>query len=129
MVTLTTGPCLRFESFEPSGAISSGRCANFGSWTPQRLEDQDVLERVGQVFLAAQDVGDAEIGIVGAGGHVIGRHAGGAQQGEVLDIGGGLGTASINQVVHDDFGAGFAGDAIAQDERFASRGAAVAFLF
>ena len=34
VVTLTTGPCLRFESFAPSGATSSGKCANCGAAKP-----------------------------------------------------------------------------------------------
>ena len=59
----------------------------------QRLEDQDVLEGVRQVVLAADDVADAQIGVVGAGGQVIGGHAVAAQQREILDIGGGLSTA------------------------------------
>src|SRR5579872_5053622 len=35
VVTLTTGPCLRFDSLDPSGAIRSGRCAKFGGVTPK----------------------------------------------------------------------------------------------
>ena len=34
VVTLTTGPCLRLESLVPSGATSSGRCANCGGCAP-----------------------------------------------------------------------------------------------
>ena len=38
----------------------------------ETFEDEQVLEGVGEVILAADDVGDAEIGIVGAGGQVVG---------------------------------------------------------
>ena len=74
-MTLTTGPCLRLESLVPSGATSSGRCANCGGLGAEALEDEQVLEGVGEVVLAADDVADAEIGIVDAGGEVVGGHA------------------------------------------------------
>ena len=129
MVTLTTGPCLRLESLAPSGAISNGRCANFGGVDAQRLKDQHVLERVREMILAANDVGDPQIGVVGAGCHVISRHAARSQQREVLDIGGGFGLRAVDHIVEADFVARFARHAKAQYERFASGGAAVAFLF
>src|SRR5882724_762663 len=44
VVTLTTGPCLRFESLVPSGATSSGRCANFGSSAPAASEISTCLK-------------------------------------------------------------------------------------
>ncbi len=55
------------------------------------FEDQQVLEGVGEVILAADDVADAEIGVVDARGEVVGRHAVRAQQGEVFDLVGQLG--------------------------------------
>ena len=93
------------------------------------FEDQDVFEGVGEVVLAADDVADAQVGVVGAGGQVIGRPAVGAEQGEVLDIGGGLGLGAVDEVGEGDFGAGFAGDSVADDKGLAGSGAAVAFLF
>ena len=54
--------------------------------SPSSLEDQHVLERVGQVILPADDVADLQIGVVGAGSQVIRRRAIASQQGEVLDI-------------------------------------------
>ena len=86
MVTLTTGPCLRFDSFAPSGAINSGKCANTGGCTAERFEDQHVLERVRQMILTANDVADAQIHVIGAGRHVIRRHAVAAKKSEVFDI-------------------------------------------
>ena len=61
VVTLTTGPCLRLDSFAPSGAINSGRCANTGGRCLRAFKDQDVLERVRQVVLASNDVRDTQI--------------------------------------------------------------------
>ena len=87
VVTLNHGPVLRFESLLPSGAISSGRCANCGARRRAASKDQHVLEGVGQMILPADDVADAQIGIVGAGGQMIGRHAVAAQQREILDVG------------------------------------------
>ena len=58
VVTLTTGPCLRFESLVPSGATNSGRCANCGG-VPRGFKDQNMLESVGEMVLSADDVADA----------------------------------------------------------------------
>ena len=71
------------------------------------------------MFLAAQDMRDAEIGIVGAGGHVVGRHAGRAQQREILEVAGRLGHGAVDEIRHDDFGARLARHAETEDERFA----------
>ena len=128
MVTLTTGPCLRFDSFEPSGAISNGRCANCGGLTPKRLEDQHVFEGVGEVILAADDVADAQVRVIGAGGHVIGRQSVAAQQGEVFDVGGGFRLLAVDQIVKRHRLARFARHSVAHYERLAGGGAAVAFF-
>ena len=63
------------------------------------VEDQHVLEGVGEVLLAADDVGDAQVGVVGAVGEVIGGHAVAAQQGEIFDIGVGLGLVAVDGIV------------------------------
>ena len=55
------------------------------------FKDEDVLEGVGEVVLAANDVGDAQVGVVDAGREVIGRVAVAAQEGEVFDLVGWLG--------------------------------------
>ena len=62
------------------------------------FEDQDVLEGVREMVLAADDVADPQIGIVGAGGQVIGRHAVGAQQREVFDVGAGFHLLAVDGI-------------------------------
>ena len=94
----------------------------------QRFEDQHVLEGVGEVILAADDVADAQVGVVGAGRHVIGRQRVAAQQGEVFDVGGGFRLLSVDQIGEGDSLARFAGHSVAHHERFAGGGAAVAFF-
>ena len=92
------------------------------------FEDQHVLEGVGQVILAADDVADAQVHVVGAGGQVVSGHAVAAQQREVLDIGGGFGLLAVDGIVETDMAQGVARHAEAQRERLARGGAAVAFL-
>ncbi len=84
-----------------------------------------MLEGVGEVILAADDVADAEIGVVNAGGEVIGRHAVRAQQGEVFHLIGLLGLLAVDAIHKLQDPALAAGDAIAQGERLARGGAAV----
>ena len=91
-------------------------------------EDQDVLEGVGQVVLAAHDVADAEIDVVGAGGQVIGRRAVAAEQREVFDIVGGFGLLAVDESVKRDGFAVSRGTRNRTHEFFAGGGAAVAFF-
>ncbi len=70
-----------------------------GRVASERLEDQQVLEGVGQVILAADDVADAQIGVVDARGEVIGGHAVTAQQGEVFDLVGEFGLLAVDAIV------------------------------
>ena len=81
----------------PSGATSSGRWRELRRRGAGGLENQHVLEGVGEVILPANDVADAQIGIVGAGGQVVGRHAVAAQQGEIFDIGGGFRLLAVDR--------------------------------
>ena len=67
------------------------------------LENEHVLEGIGEVILSADDVADAQIRIVGAGRHVIRRQAIAAEQREILDIVGGLGLCAIDGVVELDY--------------------------
>ena len=99
-----------------------------GRLAPGRLEDQQVLKGVGEVVLAANDVADAQIGVIGAGGQVIGGHAVGAQQREILDIGGGLGLLAVHPVGEAHGALGIARHAEPQREGFARRGPAVALF-
>ena len=80
------------------------------------------------MVLAADDVADAEVGVVDARGEVIGRHAVRSQQGEVFDLVGELGLRSIHAIDKAQDAVLTAGDAIAQGEGLAGSGAAVAFL-
>ena len=122
MVTLTTGPWRRLESLAPSGATSRGRWANWGGETgsAEGLENQQVLEGVGEVILAADDVADAEIGVVSAGGEVIGGLAVRTQQGEVFDLVGELGLRAVDGVGEAQSTAVAARDAIAEGEGLAA---------
>ena len=61
-------------------------------------EDQDVLEGVGEMVLSADDVGDAEIDVVGAGGEVVGGGAGASKEREVFDVFGGFGLVAVDSV-------------------------------
>ena len=53
----------------------------------ERLKEEDVLRRVGEVVLAANDVGDPHVGIVDDDGEVIERRAVGAQDHQVATQG------------------------------------------
>ena len=78
------------------------------------------------MILAADDVADAEIGVVGARGEVIGGHAVRAQQGEVFDLVGELGLRAVDAIGEAQGTALAARDAIAEGEGLATGGAAVA---
>ena len=97
-----------------------------GGSAPERLENQHVLEGIGEVVLPADDVADAQVGIVGAGRHVIRRQAIAPQQREVLDIVGGLGLRAINGVVELDDAIRATGHAKTHDERLTGSSSTVA---
>ena len=63
-----------------------------------RPENQNVFERVGQVILTANDVTNAQIGVVGAGSQVISGSAITAQEREVFDIVERFFLLAINQI-------------------------------
>jgi len=69
-----------------------------GRLDAQCFKGQQMLEGVAEVILTANDVGDAEIGVVGAGGQVVCGVAVGAQQGEVFNLVGLFGLLTINGV-------------------------------
>ena len=54
----------RLDSASPPAPTSSGKCAKCGTARAQRLEDLDLRRGVGDVILAADDVGDGEVDIV-----------------------------------------------------------------
>ncbi len=103
--------------------VGEGRRLGAGS-----LEDQFVFERIGKVLLAADDVGDAEVGIVGAVGEVIGGHAVAAQQGEIFDVGVSFGLFAVDGVVELDVAFAVVGHAEAEGEGLSGGGAAVALF-
>ncbi len=58
-----------------------------GGWRePERIKDLHLARRVGQMVVAAHDVSDAEVGVVEHGGEVIGRHAVGAKNDQVVEL-------------------------------------------
>ena len=78
------------------------------------------------MILAANDVADAQVGVIGAGGQMIGRHAVAAQQGEVFDLIGQLGLLAIDGIDKAQDAVVAAGHAEAQRKGFPGGGAAVA---
>ncbi len=92
------------------------------------FENQHVLVGVRKMILAANDVADAQVGIVGAGGQVIGRHPIGAQQGEVFNVGACFDLLAVNGIGEANHVAGIARHAKTESERFSGSGPAIAFL-
>ena len=90
------------------------------------LEDQDVLVSIREMVLAADDVADAEIDVVGAGGEVVGGHAVGTEEREVFDVVGGFDVLAVDRVREADLLAGAAGNAEAEGEGLSGGGSAVA---
>jgi hypothetical protein len=86
-----------------------------------------MLECVGQMILAANDVTDAQVGVVRARSQVIRRHAITAQQREILDVRDGFGLLAVNRIAKANIGWAIARHTEAQHERFAGGGAPVAF--
>ncbi len=86
----------------PVGRHEEWEVGEGGRFRAGGIEDQFVFEGVGKVLLAADDVGDAEVGVVGAVGEVVGGHAIAAQQGEIFDIGVGFGLFAVDGVVELD---------------------------
>jgi hypothetical protein len=73
------------DSFEPSGPWISGICAITGTVPAERLVDLRLARGVGEVIVAADDVGDAHVVIVDHDGEHVGRRAVGAQQHEIVE--------------------------------------------
>ena len=109
------------------GGNEQGKMGELGRLSAEGFEDQQMLEGVGEVILAANDVGDAQIGVVHAGGQVVGGHSIASQQGEVLDLVGELGLLAVD-AVREAQRTAIAGNAVAQGEGLAGAGAAIALL-
>ena len=80
------------------------------------------------MILAANNVADAQVHVVGAGRHVIGRNAVAAQQREIFDVGRQLGLLAIHGVVKLHGVRTFARHAKPQHKWLARIGAALAFF-
>ena len=92
------------------------------------LEDEQMLKSVGEVILAADDVADAEIGVVDAGGEVVSGESIGTKLGEVFDLGGELGLLTVDAVSEAESAVLAAGDTIAEGEGLTGGGAVVRFF-
>ena len=88
-----------------------------------------MFEGVGEVILAADDVADVEIGVVGARCHVIGGDAVAAEEREVFDVGWEFRLVAENRVVKCDRPRALTGNPVAKNERFACVGAALALFW
>src|ERR1039458_8375517 len=91
------------------------------------LEDQHVLISIREMVLPPDDVRDAEVGIVGTGSEVVGRHAVGTEQGEIFDIGRRLHLLAIDRVAKSHHLPGLARYAKTQCKWLSRCGAPVAF--
>ena len=92
----------RFDSFLRCSLTSTGTWAQTGGGCAERLPEQLLLGRVGQVLVAAHDVGDAHLEVVDDVGEQEHRRAVAAQQHEVLDrLVGRTSTVAADDVVDD----------------------------
>src|SRR5256885_13824913 len=94
----------------------------------RRFKDQDMLKSIREMVLAADDVANAKVGVIRARGQVIGRHAIGTQQGEVLDVGSGLQLLAVDRVAEADRLTALPRDAETQSKRLSGIGTAVTFF-
>ena len=74
------------EFFAGFGGENHGQMGVNGAFVSQCLLQRDVIDGVQQMFLAAQNVGDAHVGIVDDHGEVIRRHAVALADDEVLHL-------------------------------------------
>ena len=106
-------PCFSYSAsfrldifaFEP-GSATYGTWANCRQRRAERLEDQELRERVGEVLLGADDVGDLHLDVVDDAGEVVKRAAVGPDDHEVADLVGGELDVPLDQVVEDQRPAG-----------------------
>jgi len=102
-----------------------GEMGELGRLDAQSLKDEQVLEGVGEVILASDDVADAEIGVVNAGGEVVGGHRIRAQEGEVFNLVCEFGLRTVDAVSEMQGAALATGDTIAEGEGLAGGGATI----
>src|SRR5215813_6595014 len=87
-----------------------------------------MLECVCQVVLATDNVTNLKIDIVRTRSKVISRHAGAAQQREVLDVRSRFPLVAVNRIDEPHFVAGISRNAIAQCERLTRGGPAITLV-
>ena len=80
------------------GSDEQGQVRELGRGRAEGFKDEEMLEGVGEVILAANDVGDAKVGIVDAGGQVVGGIGVGSQEGEVFYLVGQLRLVAVDTV-------------------------------
>src|ERR1700691_3315196 len=90
------------------------------------FEDQNMLESVGQVILAANDVTDAQVGIISTRCQMISRHSVTAQQSKVLNVRRRLHLLTIYRICEANGLTAFARHAKAQGKCFSGGRAPVA---
>ena len=66
---------LALGEFGAVGGDEQGKMSELGRLCAESLEDEQVLEGICEVILAADDVSDAEISVVDARGQVVGGKA------------------------------------------------------
>src|ERR1700681_204350 len=91
------------------------------------FENEYVLVSVREMVLAADDVADTEVDVVGAGGEVVGWHAIGTEKREVLNVVCGFDLLAIDRVSEADLLACPSGNTKAEGEGLSRRGSTVAF--
>ena len=98
-----------------------------GHGEAQRLVDEDLARGVGQVVVAADDMGDAHVGVVAYHGEVVGGASVGADQDHVVHDVGGEAHVAVDGIVEFDGSVVF-GDLQAPDVLFACVDAGLGFL-
>ena len=84
------------------GAQDHGQVREGGHVVAESLVDEDLARGVGQVVVAADDVGDAHVGVVADHGEVVGGRAVGAHDDHVVHDVGGEGHVAVDGVVELD---------------------------
>src|SRR6202158_3998640 len=90
------------------------------------FENQHVLVSVREMVLAADDVADTELDVVGAGGDVVGGHAVGTEKREVFDVVGGFDLLAVDRVIETDLFASPPRNTEAEGKGLSGGGSAVA---
>src|SRR5208282_4738967 len=90
------------------------------------FENEHVLVGVREMILAADDVADAKVDVVGTGGEMVGGHAIGTKEREVFDVVGEFDVLAVDRVREADLLASAPGDAEAEGEGLSGGGSAVA---